>query len=208
MTVAKLAAQVGITPESIYVGSKREDWQPRRGTVAMMAGALGVTPEYLTTGLTGKPAMPQPGESRPSPAVPLDGRFQTAPVYKLSQVSAGRGTPAFGDEAEGRKSVDPEITMTAAGMLAFVRVSGNSMEPTLRDGDLAIVETCADLHPESEVYVLRVNDEVLIKRVSRIGASLRIVSDNENYPSVTYGPEDDINIEMLARVRGLQRSQL
>lgn len=68
-------------------------------------------------------------------------------------------------------------------MLNVIEVQGDSMEPTLRDGD----EILVDRSPRplrAGIHVVRVDDVLLVKRVERAGERLRLISDNRAYPEV------------------------
>lgn len=199
---ADLARAVGLN----YITVKKM-LDERRGIKAanlpLYAKALDLTPEYLLTGVEAPPA----GAQASNP-VPIDDSFEKAPVYRLSQISAGRGAPAFGDAPQGYKHVPHEVAQVAKGTLAFVKVAGHSMTPTLLDGDYLVVETMTEMTPDVEVYVLRVDGEILVKRLARIGDQLSIQSDNKDYPTRIVGPNDDTTVEIVAAVRALQRNGL
>lgn len=68
------------------------------------------------------------------------------------------------------------------GMLSVIEVEGDSMEPTLRDGD----EILVDRSPRplrSGLHVIRLDDVLLVKRLEPGSAgTLQIISDNPAYP--------------------------
>jgi len=77
------------------------------------------------------------------------------------------------------------LTATPAGKLSIIRVEGDSMAPTLRAGDDILV----DLGDGAErlrdgIYVLRVDDALVVKRVALrpTGRQVTVRSDNKDYP--------------------------
>jgi phage repressor protein C with HTH and peptisase S24 domain len=75
-----------------------------------------------------------------------------------------------------------------AAMLSAIVVAGDSMEPTLRDGD----EILVDLTPRplrDGIHVVRLDDTVLVKRIDtgRPGI-LALVSDNPAYRRIELAP--------------------
>lgn len=67
--------------------------------------------------------------------------------------------------------------------LFALRVSGESMEPHLYDGDLVIINS-EDASPrDHEVYVVNYEGEVLIKRLLRDAGEWWLTSDNPRYQS-------------------------
>ena len=83
-----------------------------------------------------------------------------------------------------------------AAMLSAIEVEGDSMDPTLRDGDEILVDrTPRPLR--SGIHVLRLDDVLLVKRVERAGDALRLISDNRAYPEIERAAGE---VEILGRV--------
>lgn len=82
-------------------------------------------------------------------------------------------------------------------MLSAIRVAGDSMEPTLRDGDEILVDR-APRALGSGVHIVRVEHELLVKRLDT-GRPGRIVliSDNAIYPPVELAAAD---VQVIGRV--------
>jgi phage repressor protein C with HTH and peptisase S24 domain len=76
------------------------------------------------------------------------------------------------------------------------------MEPGLIDGDLIVVDR-ARRSPDATgaVFVLRVDDAVMVKRVARGRGGLTISSDNPSAPPVPEG-----TVEVIGRVVWLMRA--
>jgi Peptidase S24-like len=99
--------------------------------------------------------------------------------------SAGPGAVAAGEEAIGAfrfargwlrgQGLDP-------AMLSAIAVAGDSMEPTLRDGDEILVDR-APRPLRDGIHVVRLDEALLVKRLdlSRAG-KLALRSDNPAYP--------------------------
>lgn len=82
-------------------------------------------------------------------------------------------------------------------MLSVIEVEGDSMEPTLRDGDEILVDrTPRPLR--AGIHVIRLDDVLLVKRLeSGPGGMVRIISDNPAYPRL----ERPLNeVELVGRV--------
>lgn len=71
--------------------------------------------------------------------------------------------------------------------LSLIRVSGDSMYPTLRDKEIPLVEMLPDDFINrlvDDVYVLRLSGQLLVKRIQRYGNNgFLIKSDNQHYDS-------------------------
>jgi peptidase S24-like protein len=102
------------------------------------------------------------------------------------------GKPYFGFDERWLKA----LTTTPASNLSIVRVEGDSMSPTLNDGDDILV----DLGDVAErlrdgIYVLRVDDSLIVKRLALnpMGRRVTVQSDNPAYPDWPDCGLDDIH---------------
>ncbi|MBB3860577.1 hypothetical protein GGQ88_001843 [Novosphingobium hassiacum] len=82
-------------------------------------------------------------------------------------------------------------------MLSVIEVEGDSMEPTLRDGDEILVDrTPRPLR--SGIHVIRLDDVLLVKRLETgPGGTLRVISDNAAYPRME---RSALDVEIVGRV--------
>lgn len=122
-------------------------------------------------------------------------------------VGASAGAGAFGADERARSylAFDPLwLRKLGAGdprQLSIIRVEGDSMEPTLADGDEILVDRCetADRLRDG-IYVLRLDDALMVKRVALNPASRRVsvTSDNEAYPG--WPDCDPASIDIIGRV--------
>lgn len=64
----------------------------------------------------------------------------------------------------------------------LILMEGDSMEPTLRAGDILLVD-CRDVTAQRDgIYILRADNTLLVKRLQRLpGRRLKISSDNPAY---------------------------
>ena len=90
------------------------------------------------------------------------------------------------------------------GNLIAFEISGNSMEPTITNGDIVVCEELDRGEPirDNQVYVV-VSDVVVAKRVQQIKtasqvSALRLISDNEFYKPYDVAPEE---VQKILRVK-------
>ena len=67
-------------------------------------------------------------------------------------------------------------------MLAVIEVYGDSMEPTLYAGDVVLLDLSEQPLRSNEIYTLRQDDVLIIKRLQRQDDQWMITSDNILYP--------------------------
>jgi phage repressor protein C with HTH and peptisase S24 domain len=81
--------------------------------------------------------------------------------------------------------------------LTAIVVAGDSMEPTLRDGDEILVDRTLQA-PRDGVHVVRVGEALLVKRLDLAQPGrIVLISDNKIYRAVELAPED---VEVVGRV--------
>jgi hypothetical protein len=84
--------------------------------------------------------------------------------------------------------------------LSVIQVEGDSMLPTLADGDNILVDTDDRERLRDGIYVLRTDDALLVKRLSVNPATRRLAirSDNDAYPS--WDDCDPATVAVIGRV--------
>jgi phage repressor protein C with HTH and peptisase S24 domain len=76
------------------------------------------------------------------------------------------------------------LTTSKAGDLSIIRVEGDSMAPTLNDGDDILVDRAGSSEALRDgIYVLRVDESLLVKRLAihPMGRRVTVQSDNPAY---------------------------
>ena len=103
--------------------------------------------------------------------------------------SAGHGSHVGAEKAFGHIAFDPQwlrrLGGSSPGRLRFIGVQGDSMSPTLSDGDDILVdEGDGTERLRDGIYVLRAEDSLMVKRValSPANRTITIKSDNPAYP--------------------------
>ena len=61
--------------------------------------------------------------------------------------------------------------------LTCVRAAGDSMEPTIRDGDLVVVDQDQRVAVDNQLFVVRTGAGVVVRRLHRMGDHWNLVSD-------------------------------
>ncbi|HEU4958977.1 MAG TPA: XRE family transcriptional regulator [Sphingomonas sp.] len=114
------------------------------------------------------------------------GNVVEVPINDI-QVSAGPGRFALDEDQRIGSWPLPSDWVTEhfgnAANLRFVRVSGDSQEPELRDGDMVLIDLSANKLAEG-MHVVGLDDSLLIKRVQIEGARVRLKSANQSYDDI------------------------
>jgi phage repressor protein C with HTH and peptisase S24 domain len=93
--------------------------------------------------------------------------------------------------------------------MSMIRIRGDSMAPTLLDGDMVLVNHGVNtVSASGGIYAITFGDEIMIKRVEKIFPSgqLEIRSDNPDYKSFVVDPiQVIINGKIIWYARSLER---
>ncbi len=122
---------------------------------------------------------------------------RTGPVVELVHVpilaveaSAGHGALAGMEAKSAQFGFDENwlrrLTTSKASNLSIIGVLGDSMEPTLHDGDEVMVDLGdGQARLRDGIYVLRMDDMLSVKRIAiePQGKRVSVLSDNPTYPS-------------------------
>jgi phage repressor protein C with HTH and peptisase S24 domain len=130
-------------------------------------------------------------------------RFVQVPRLDVG-ASAGPGALPGDERPRAHVGFDPAWLRQVAGSaehLSVIRVEGDSMFPTLSDGDEILVD-CADAGSRLRdgIYVIRLEGALMVKRLALNPAARRVTirSDNSAYPS--WPDCDPAKIDLVGRV--------
>jgi phage repressor protein C with HTH and peptisase S24 domain len=122
-----------------------------------------------------------------------------------ARASAGRGPGLGSDEVVDFLAFSEEWVRNTLhrrpANLALLEATGDSMDPTIRDGDILLVDTSVKDIQSSRVYVLQVNGALLVKRIQvRLDGSLVVKSDNPSYEPEVVRPDDRNPLRIIGQV--------
>lgn len=119
--------------------------------------------------------------------------------------SAGPGALPGDERARAHIGFDPawlrRIASGAPDQLSIIRVAGDSMAPTLADGDEILVDRAdSSGRLRDGIYVLRIDDALIVKRLALnpVVRAVSIRSDNPDYPG--WPDCDPAAIDVVGRV--------
>jgi phage repressor protein C with HTH and peptisase S24 domain len=198
---ASLSRLIGRNPSYIQQfikrGSPQKLDEENRRTLAAYFGV----PEHRLGGPAEQPIRALPAEAAGARA---KAELVMVPYLDVG-ASAGPGALAGDESPRARLAFQAgwlrELTGGSAAGLSIIRVDGDSMLPTLAHGDDILVDRgdAADRLRDG-IYVLRVEDALIVKRLALhpAGRGFTIRSDNPAYPDWT--DCDPASIEVIGRV--------
>ncbi len=122
-----------------------------------------------------------------------------------ARASAGPGGLVEQDHADGALRLDAALLRrlrVRAANVSTITVAGDSMLPTLNDGDTILVDRGDRRGVSGAIHVVRHDGVLLVKRLARVPGGVELVSDNPAYPPVAV-PGD---AEIVGRVVWLSRT--
>jgi phage repressor protein C with HTH and peptisase S24 domain len=191
-SLARIAGLNETAVRDILVGKSRH---PRHDTLQKLAAVLGCPVGELI-----EPRGGASGDARHSAFID---ELDFVPTYEVA-ASAGGGIVIDVEHETGRLAFRHDwlrsVTSASTEELAVITVRGDSMYPTLADGDTILVDLTQRASSRDGIYIVRFGEFVLVKRLS-IDPVRRLVTiscDNENYPPVA--PVEPGDIEVAGRV--------
>jgi len=211
---AELARRAGVSASTVnrFINSDEGTTIGTRSLLKIqkvVAAKLGNVPhlEHLTgaggesaLGLTEDRTLFASTIARKTTVVDVEGsEFAAIPRYDAA-MSAGPGS-IIDPQAEpiGHHLIEAQwlrsVTRSSPSRLAVLRVDGDSMEDTLRDGDWVLIDRGETRANRNGVFALQVGDATWVKRLTLNlrDELIQVISDNPRYP-VQELPEDQLTV--------------
>jgi phage repressor protein C with HTH and peptisase S24 domain len=203
----RLARAMGVSPSAFRKWLKGEA-EPSRERLVALAHAAGVGIAWLAEGEGPAPTFdPVGGRGRSGGGDEQSDmdwdQFVLLP-HRAEAAAAGSLTPPSPSGTEWM-ALRHDWVRTVCGIepndLALEVATGESMTPTIRDGNTLLIDTTDRTFRNFGIYVLEINGQRLVKRVQRKhDGSLVLISDNNAYQPDTVDKADAANVEVIGRV--------
>jgi len=185
-----LASILGVDSSAVSQAKKRNSiplsW------VTILSQRLSLNPKWIETGF---------GEKHISGLNDSESMFEAIPKVK-ARLSAGGGSFEIGENIAGYYSFQKEWLREkgSSKYMVLMNISGNSMEPELRDGDTVLVDQSKTEILAGAIYAVGIDDTVMVKRLEKLPDKLVLISENKQY-SPTYIQGEEINsVRILGKV--------
>ncbi|KGQ36112.1 hypothetical protein JP34_01090 [Gallibacterium anatis] len=184
--------------------------EPQASMIITIAKELGVTPNYLLTGEE-KQSIKEVNESlleqkeiQEINLIPNDYYdFVSIDDYRNVRVSAGFGR--FNEEQYGTPQTKVESAWVnnrglKAKNLVMLTVDGDSMYPTLRDGEQIIVDRSQTKLREGKIFVINHQGIMWVKKIHFDFNGIKLISDNPTYPPISLSLDDIDALMVIGQV--------
>jgi phage repressor protein C with HTH and peptisase S24 domain len=199
---------MGVSPSAFRKWLKGEA-EPSRERLVALARATGVGVAWLAEGEGPEPVFDTPsGRGRRQGVRDLSEQTDWSEFVLLPRraeaAAAGAATPAApsGNEFIAlRHDWVRSVCGVEPSKLVLETAVGESMTPTIRDGNTLLIDSTDRTFRNFGIYVLEINGERLVKRVQRKhDGSLVLISDNSAYQPDTVDKEAAAGVTVVGRV--------
>lgn len=195
---SELARLLGIKPQSVQQWEKG-DSAPKLERLKAIADILKVSLESLT----GEKPMPVVREQ----FVETGDDIVKVPRFS-AEASMGVGSEVHPDDELvldfmplSVSWLRQNVSCSSFRNLQLITGKGDSMVPTIEDGDILLVDTGIERVVSDAIYALNVGGELFVKRVQRnLDGGLIIISDNKEYEKMFISKTDIDNVRIIGRV--------
>ncbi len=172
MTQEELALKVGVTRAALshYEKNRRE---PDYDTLSKFSKVFRVTVDEL---LGNEPIRPTLAPPLPPDLIPAT---RTVPI--LGSIPCGIPAAEYEDRL-GEEFLPPDLP---PGEYYYLYARGDSMEPTISDGEKVLIQVTTDVF-NGRIYAVLIDHESTLKRVYRYDGRIELVPDNPKYPRQVY----------------------
>lgn len=162
---------------------------------------LGVNLDWLLTGRGAADTPPLMADGGPG--------FVMVPRYEIA-AAAGFGGFAEEDDPVGFLAFRADWLRGTAHVrpdqAALISAMGDSMDPTIRSGDLLLVDLGVTRIMDDAIYLISLGDRLMVKRFQRFhDGSVAICSDNPAYANDRLNPHETESLTVAGRVRWIGR---
>lgn len=212
LTRNELADTLGVSLSTMQLW-ENDEREPQASMIITIAKELRTTPNYLLTGekvREEKTTIEKPTGSLVSRAFErmqelLDGGVSMVDCYSSINVSAGFGSFNEGaTEADGQEPYSDSLLCSLgvkAEKCAVFWANGNSMLPTINDGDQMLVNLSRKEIQGDRIYLVQNGESVWVKRVKMEWNGISLISDNkEEYPPISITGENAQNLQIIGQV--------
>lgn len=133
------------------------------------------------------------------------------PYFQDTYAAAGHGAINY-DEVPHPVSFDKSFLQKQFGIIAvknihIINAIGNSMEPTIREGELLMVNPFENENmniKDGGIYIVSCNNSILVKRIKHnpINGKITLISDNKEYEDIHVSKEEFESCHIVGRVVG------
>ena len=200
VTQERLASAMGVNLDRVksLLGGKAANL--RQAEIAGLVNEFHLNPEYFIK--SGAPMFARKDAPVVADSVDWSAYIQV-PQYDV-RASAGNGALVHEENVVDHLVFKRDWIVRSMGLdprrLALIDVRGDSMAPTINDGDLILLDTREAQQTEG-IYAINLAGGLLVKRLRlRLSGAVEVISDNERYGTETISGDQPAQLHIVGRV--------
>lgn len=190
MTLEEVGKKVGVGKSTVRKWESGDIKNMRRDKIALLARALDVSPAYLMGWSENKHSQPVP-----PPNIVSIKRYK---IPILGHIAAG--VPIMAEQEFDTYADVGEDLRADFGLI----VDGDSMEPTIKAGDLVFIRKQEDVE-DGEIAAVIIDDAATLKHVYHIPGGVQLVSENPKYSPQIYTSDNSDYLAILGKAISFKR---
>ena len=211
ITQEELAKRLNISPKTVVFWENGKNI-PSSKNITSICNIFNLPNNYFMKELTKISPYSSPVERALKKSYPIsDEEFNSLmPTVTLEHIgikpSCGTGTSVY-ENAEivpvtlGLDLIQNIFKVSDPKRLKLFTASGDSMETTIYDCDLLLVDESRQDYTNGGIFIITINNEWYCKRLRlMLNGDLEIISDNPKYGIEIKHPNDEIEIKIIGKV--------
>lgn len=201
LTVGELSEAIDVST-STFNAWMAGGSSPGLDNLVRIQEVTGISVQWLATGQEPM-VLGAEGNRLPAVAGQVDG-FVYVPRYDV-RAGAGAGQIVESENLKGFVAFREDWVRTRLRRnpinLKVIEAFGDSMSPTISDGDIMLVDTSEDRVRGAAIYIVLAGNEVIVKRVElKIDGTLEVKSDNPAYEPITLRGHQIAELRVIGKV--------
>lgn len=182
LTQTEFAKKLGMTMQGI------QKWEYgtveiKTSSIMLICSTFNVNPDWLLNG-TGEMFINDVNQQTETGIISI-------PYYPEVSAAAGSGVLVYDESTVKHLQISSAIINISTGdNVCLINATGNSMQPVIDDRDLLLVDLTHKDFIDEGIYVIRLDNTLLVKRLQKIPNGVVLISDNPQYAPITLNSDN------------------
>lgn len=182
LTQTEFGEKIGLSLRGIVKWEKGES-KPQQSTIKALVSTFNVNPDWLLNG-TGEMFINDVNQQTETGIISI-------PYYPEVSAAAGSGVLVYDESTVKHLQISSAIINISTGdNVCLINATGNSMQPVIDDRDLLLVDLTHKDFIDEGIYVIRLDNTLLVKRLQKIPNGVILISDNPQYAPITLNSDN------------------